>query len=71
MADYAGHAPESAGKLALDSDLAGGEIALVAPADAGTLFALDGETSLADWFAANPTAAGAAAFANGYPRHDG
>ena len=65
---YAGHAPESAGKLALDS---GGDISLVAPADAGTQFSLDTHTSLAAWFAANPDAAGAAAFDNGYPRSDG
>lgn len=65
---YAGHAPESAGKLAL---AAGGDISLVAPADAGTQFSLGGQTSIAAWFAANPTAAGAAAVANGYPRSDG
>jgi len=69
MADYAGHAPYSAGKLALDS--AEGDISLVAPADAGTQFLLDAETSLADWFKAHPDAVGAAAVANGYPRADG
>lgn len=69
MADYAGHAPYSAGKLAFDSE--DGDVTLVAPADAGTLFDLDSESSLADWFAANPDAPGAAAFANGYPRSDG
>lgn len=65
---YAGHAPESAGKLAL---AAGGDLTLVAPADRGTQFLLDTHTSIAAWFAAHPTAAGAAAVANGYPRHDG
>lgn len=65
---YAGHAPESAGKLALAS---GGDLTLVAPADRGNQFSLGGEISIAAWFAANPTAAGAAAVANGYPRSDG
>jgi len=62
MADYAGHAPESSGKLALAT---GGDLTLVAPADRGSQF------DLAAWFEANPDAAGAAAFDNGYPRHDG
>lgn len=74
MADYAGHAPYSAGKLALDS--VDGDVTLVAPADAGKLFSMDdgdGGTwdSLADFYDANPDAAGAGAFANGYPRADG
>ena len=60
MADpYAGHAPYSSGKLRGT----GGEN--LAPADRGTDF------DLANWFETNPDAAGAAAFANGYPRGDG
>lgn len=63
MADYAGHAPESAGKLALDS--ASGDLTLVAPADRGNLYDLD------QFFIDNPDASGAAAHNNGYPRSDG
>ena len=62
MADYAGHAPESSGKLAFATD---GELTLVAPADRGNQF------DLAAYFASNPDDAGAGAFSNGYPRHDG
>jgi hypothetical protein len=56
---YAGHAEYSVGPLR------GTDGTNLAPADRGTDF------DLAAWFASNPTAAGAAAHANGYPRSDG
>lgn len=56
---YDGHAPYSSGTLR------GANGANLAPADRGTDF------DMAAYFASNPDAPGAAAFAAGYPRHDG
>lgn len=67
MTAFLGHAPYSIGKLAFEVDDLTGNVTskdVLALAD-------DPTKDLAAYFAENPGAPGAAAFANGYPRHDG